>query len=88
MNLGSEVAKIMGWSGNATGIGSINAGNAETAISQLGTLRSYRDQLADAGFDDYQFGLVSERIKALEYDLNEYTQTLNRTADAERETAL
>lgn len=87
MNLGSEVAKIMGWSGNATGIGSINAGNAETAISQLGVLRSYRDQLADAGFDDYQFGLVSERIKALEYDLNEYAQALNRTADAERETA-
>lgn len=87
INLGSEVAKIMGWSGNATGVGSINAGNAETAISQLGTLRSYRDQLADAGFDDYQFGLVSERIKALEYDLNEYAQTLNRTADAERETA-
>ena len=88
MNLGSEVAKIMSWSGNATGIGNINAGNVDTAISQLGTLRSYRDQLADAGFDDYQFGLVSERIKALEYDLNEYTQTLNRTADAERETAL
>lgn len=87
MNLGSEVAKIMGWSGNAAGIGSINAGNVETAISQLGVLRSYRDQLADAGFDDYQFGLVSERIKALEYDLNEYAQTLNHTADAEREAA-
>lgn len=87
INLGSEVAKIMGWSGNATGIGNINAGNVDTAISQLGTLRSYREQLANAGFDDYQFGLVSERIKALEYDLNEYAQTLNRTADAERETA-
>lgn len=85
--LGSEVAKIMGWSGTATGVGSIDAGNIDAARNQLGVLRSYRDQLAGAGFDDYQFGQVSERIKALEYDLNEYTQSLNRTADAEREAA-
>ena len=85
--LGSEVARIMGWGGAATGVGSINAGNIDAAKSQLATLKSYRDQLAGAGFDDYQFGLVSERIKALEYDLNEYVQTLNRTADAEGETA-
>lgn len=83
--LGSEVARIMGWGGAATGVGSINAGNIDVARSQLGTLRSYRDQLAGAGFDDYQFGQVSERIKALEYDLNEYAQSLNQTADAERE---
>lgn len=83
--LGSEVARIMGWGGAATGVGSINAGNIDVARSQLGTLRSYRDQLAGAGFDDYQFGQVSERIKALEYDLNEYAQSLKRTADAERE---
>jgi hypothetical protein len=86
-NLGAEVSKIMGWSGAATGVGSINAGNFSQAQNQLGILRSYRDQLAGAGFDDYQFGLVSERIKALEYDLNEYTQSLNRAADAEREAA-
>lgn len=85
--LGSEVARIMGWGGAATGVGSINAGNIDVARSQLGILRSYRDQLAGAGFDDYQFGQVSERIKALEYDLNEYAQSLNRTADAEREAA-
>lgn len=85
--LGSEVARIMGWGGTATGVGSINAGNIDVARSQLGTLRSYRDQLAGAGFDDYQFGLVSERIKELEYDLNEYAQSLRRTADAEQETA-
>ena len=85
--LGSEVARIMGWGGAATGVGSINAGNIDVARSQLGTLRSYRDQLAGAGFDDYQFGQVSERIKALEYDLNEYAQSLNHTADAEREAA-
>lgn len=84
-NLGAEVAKIMGWSGSATGIGDINAGNFETARSQLSLLTAYRDQLAGAGFDDYQFGLVSERIKALEYDLNEYEQSLLRTADAEKE---
>lgn len=82
--LGSEVAKIMGWSGSASGVGSIDAGNIDVARNQLGILRTYRDQLAGAGFDDYQFGLVSERIKALEYDLNEYTQSLNRAADAER----
>lgn len=85
--LGSEVAKIMGWTGSAAGFGSIHAGNIDAARSQLGLLRSYRNQLAGAGFDDYQFGMVSERIKALEYDLNEYTQSLNRTADAEREAA-
>lgn len=84
LNLGAEVAKIMGWSGSATGISSINAGNADAARNQLGILQSYRDQLAGAGFDDYQFGQVSERIKELEYDLNEYTQSLYRTADAER----
>ena len=87
LNLGAEVAKIMGWSGAATGVGSINAGNIDAAKSQLGTLRSYRDQLAGAGFDDYQFGQVSERIKELEYDINEYTQSLYRTAEAEREAA-
>ena len=71
LNLGAEVAKIMGWSGAATGVGSINAGNINEAKSQLGMLRSYRDQLAGAGFDDYQFGQVSERSKELEYDINE-----------------
>ena len=86
-NLGSEVARIMGWSGDSIGVGRITAGNFDMAQSQLATLKTYRDQLAGAGFDDYQFGLVSERIKALEYDLNEYAQTLNRTADAEREAA-
>ena len=84
-NLGSEVAKIMGWSGQSTGVGSITAQNLGIAQNQLGILRSYRDQLAGAGFDDYQFGLVSERIKALEYDIDAYAQSLNQAADAERE---
>ena len=86
-DLGAEVSKIMGWSGAGMNIGSINSGNVAAARSQLGTLKSYRDQLAGSGFDDYQFGLVSERIKALEYDLNEYVQSLERAADAEREAA-
>lgn len=86
-DISSEAAKIMGWSGEAIGIGNINSGNFSQAQSQLGILKSYRDQLAGAGFDDYQFGLVSERIKALEYDLNEYVQSLERAADAEREAA-
>ena len=86
-DLGAEVSKIMGWNGAGMNIGSINAGNVDAARSQLGTLKSYRDQLAGAGFDDYQFGLVSERIKALEYDLSEYVQSLERAADAEREAA-
>lgn len=86
-DLGAEVSKIMGWSGAGMNIGSINAGNVDAARNQLGTLKSYRDQLAGSGFDDYQFGLVSERIKALEYDLNEYVQSLERAADAEREAA-
>ena len=85
--LGSEVAKIMGWSGSASGVSAIDSGNYGLAQSQLGTLKSYRDQLADAGFDDYQFGLVSERIKALEHDLIAYEQSLNGTADAEDEAA-
>lgn len=85
--LGSQVASIMGWSGNSTGVGSITADNVGQAQSQLATLRSYRDQLASYGFDDLQFGMVSERIKELEYDINEYEQSLNQTADAEREAA-
>ena len=84
-NLGAEVAKIMGWSGQSSGVGSITAQNVGIAQNQLGILRSYRDQLAGAGFDDYQFGLVSERIKALEYDIDSYAQSLNQAADAERE---
>ena len=83
-NLGAEVAKIMGWSGESTGVGSINAGNVDLARNQLQMLQSYRDRLAGAGFDDYQFGEVSERIKALEYDINAYGQSLNKTSDAER----
>ena len=86
-DLGAQVSKIMGWSGQATGVGNITAQNVGTAQSELGTLKSYRDQLAGAGFDDYQFGLVSERIKALEYDIDAYTQSLKEAADAEREVA-
>lgn len=87
MPLGTEISKIMGWNSAASGIDSINAGNVEAVRHQLSMLQSYRDQLADAGFDDYQFGLVSERIKVLEYDLNAYAQSLRQTADAEREAA-
>lgn len=86
-DLGSQVSSIMGWSGAATGVGSITADNVGQAQSQLATLRSYRDRLAGMGFDDYNFGLVSEKIKALEYDLNVYEQSLNQTAGAEREAA-
>lgn len=82
--LSRKVSNIMGWSGNPTGVGSITADNVGQAQSQLATLRSYRDQLADAGFDDLQFGMVSERIKELEYDLNEYQQSLNQAAESER----
>lgn len=86
-DLGSQVSSIMGWSGAATGVGSITADNVGQAQSQLVTLRSYRDRLAGMGFDDYNFGLVSEKIKELEYDLNVYEQSLNQTAGAEREAA-
>lgn len=86
-DLGSKVSSIMGWSGAATGVGSITADNVGQAQSQLATLRSYRDRLAGMGFDDYNFGLVSEKIKELEYDLNVYEQSLNQTAGAEREAA-
>ena len=88
MNLGSDVATIMGWKGTSAGItGTINTGNFDAAKSQLSILKSYRGQLADAGFDDYQFGLVSERIKVLEFELNKYEDTLKRTAAAEQEAA-
>ena len=86
-DLGAQVSEIMGWSGQTTGVGEINAQNVGLAQNQLGILKSYRDQLAGAGFDDYQFGLVSERIKALEYDIDAYTQSLKEAADAEREVA-
>lgn len=86
--IGSEVRSIMGWGSSSSGImGSINVGNFDAAKSQLSILKSYRDQLADAGFDDYQFGLVSERIKVLEYELNAYEESLRRVAEAEKEAA-
>lgn len=87
LSLSAQVANIMGWSGNATGVGNITADNVGQAQSQLATLRSYRDQLASYGYDDLQFGMVSERIKELEYDLNVYEQSLNQTAGAERAAA-
>lgn len=86
-DLGAEVAKIMGWSGSAAGISSINADNVDLARNQLQMLQSYRDRLAGIGFDDYQFGEISERIKALEFDLREYTSSLNEAAEAENEFA-
>ena len=86
-NLSSEVGKIMGWSGASTGVGSITAQNLGIAQDQLGSLRSYRDQLASLGFDDYQFGAVSERIKELEYDIDAYIQSLKQADDATAETA-
>lgn len=85
--LGTEVSKIMGWSGAATGVGSITSDNVGMAQNQLGILRSYRDQLAGAGFDDYQFGLVSEQIKALQYDIEAYSQSVKQAAEEERQAA-
>lgn len=86
-NLSDEVAKIMGWRGQTSGIGSITAQNLGIAQNQLGVLRSYRDRLADIGFDDDLFGQVSERIKELEYDIEAYSRSLDIAADAEREVA-
>ena len=86
-NLSRKVSNIMGWSLNPTGVGNITADNVAQAQSQLATLRSYRDQLASYGYDDLQFGMVSERIKELEYDLNVYEQSLNQTAGSERAAA-
>ena len=87
VNLGAETAKIMGWGNEFTGIGAITASTLGLAQSQLATLRAYRDQLAGAGFDDYQFGAVSERIKELEYDIDAYSQNLQQAAEAEKEVA-
>lgn len=87
VNLGAETAKIMGWGNEFTGIGAITASTLGMAQSQLATLRAYRDQLAGAGFDDYQFGAVSERIKELEYDIDAYSQNLQQAAEAEKEVA-
>lgn len=87
--VGSEVRAIMGWGNSSSaGItGAINARNVDAARSQLNTLKAYRDQLAALGFDDLQFGEVSERIKVLEFELSSYEETLNRTADAEQTAA-
>lgn len=87
-DIGSEVSRIMGWGSSSTGVtGAISASNFAAAKSQLSILKSYRDQLADAGFDDEVFGQVSERIKVLDYELNAYQESLRKTAEAEREAA-
>lgn len=46
--LGSEVARIMGWGGAATGVGSINAGNIDVARSQLGTVPGFIHRIGDS----------------------------------------
>ena len=87
-DIGSEVSRIMGWGSSSTGVtGAISASNFEAAKNQLSILKSFRDQLADAGFDDEVFGQVSERIKVLDYELNAYQESLRKTAEAEREAA-
>ena len=87
VSLGEEVSKIMGWKSESTGVGAITASTLGMAQSQLATLKAYRDQLAGAGFDDYIFGAVSERIKELEYDIDAYSQSLQQAAEAEKEVA-
>ena len=34
-DIGGDVSKIMGWSGSATGLGRVNAGNADLALSHF-----------------------------------------------------
>lgn len=85
--LSDEVSRIMGWGSSSTGVRAITADNVALAQDQLQSLRSYRDMLAGAGFDDYQFGEVSERIRELEYDLNAYTESLRDAAAAESDAA-
>lgn len=85
--LSDEVSRIMGWGSSSTGVRAITADNVALAQDQLQSLRSYKDMLAGAGFDDYQFGEVSERIRELEYDLNTYTESLRDAAAAESDAA-
>lgn len=88
-SLADQVSSVMGWYGSNASVGKITAQNIRDAQAQLAFLKSYRDQMLGLGFSSEgdQLAELLGRIKALEYDLNEYSQSLNRAADAEQEAA-
>lgn len=86
-SLGERAAKIMGWRGENIGITSIRDSNVAAARDQLATLRAYRDQLSDLGFDDETFGSVAERVQILAYELEKYDRITKHAAESFEEAA-
>lgn len=86
-SLGERAAKIMGWRGENIGITSIRDSNVAAARNQLATLRAYRDQLSDLGFDDETFGSVAERVQILAYELEKYDRITKHAAESFEEAA-
>lgn len=81
--LSAEASKIMGWGGaDASGIKTVTAANVGTAMAQKQTLTSYRDMLADIGFEDSQVSEVTTRIKQLSAALDSYKQEALAAAQA------
>lgn len=87
-----NVGNAMGWSGNVSdSVAPVNATNYAQARQQLADLTAYRQQLENIGFDanstDTQYGVVSERIRELTYDIRAYEDELQRQATVQQQAA-
>lgn len=90
--LSMSVSEALGTGSNPSAkITQVTASNVDQARKQLQTLTEYRNQLRDIGFDDNstdaQYGMVSERIRELTYDISAYEAELQRQAQVQAETA-
>lgn len=85
-NLGDKIAEMTTGRGGFSVIADLSSGTVGTASSQLDSLRQYRDRMAELGFnqDSLEWGELSETIRALEYDLDAYAQSLAEVGEAER----
>lgn len=90
--LSMSVSEALGTGSNPSAkITQVTASNVDQARKQLQTLTEYRNQLRGIGFDDNttdaQYGMVSERIRELTYDISAYEAELQRQAQVQAETA-
>lgn len=86
-----SVDDAMGWSAYypSEQIGSVSGENIEKAKKQLAVLREYQRALQDfspIGMETAS-AQVSGKIMSLEYAIDSYTESLNRTAEAEQAAA-
>ena len=92
VDLSTAVSNALGTGSDPSArISQVTGANVDQARQQLQMLTTYRDQLKGIGFDDNttdtQYGLVSERIQELTYDIQAYEAELQRQSQAQSDTA-